>query len=108
MSTATQLWMEAARILNSDAAETKAVEARRLSEQAAEIFRRENDNVGLARALSTASMACGYTGDLAAALSLGYEALKLQQQEGLSMESVMLRDSLARDLRKAGRQQEAK
>jgi len=58
MSDATQLWMQAARILNSDEAETKAAEARRLSEQAAEIFRGQNDNVGLARALATASVAC--------------------------------------------------
>jgi tetratricopeptide (TPR) repeat protein len=108
MSDGQQLWMQAARILNSDEAEGRAAEAQRLSEQAVEAFRQHNDTVGLARALATASMACSYSGDLSVGISYGFEALELQQKAGLSVESVMLRDSLARDLRKVGRHQEAK
>jgi hypothetical protein len=44
--------------------------------------------------------------DLAAEISHGCQALKLQQQEGLYVESAMLVDSLAGDLRRVCRQQE--
>jgi len=101
-----QLWRTAAQLLNSADAEKRAVEALRLCLQALRSLGSESDRSLRANLLQTASVASSYI-DLNEAIRFGYDALAILDRDGPPIMATMLRDSLARDLRKAGRHEEA-
>jgi hypothetical protein len=109
-----RLWRQAADILNSPNAQARAGEARTLAERGLMLLRlpssREDDGtLGiLADCLGTAAVACSYVGDIKQAVTYGLEAIALYDRLGLNPQAVMARTSVANDLRKLGRGDEAR
>lgn len=94
-------------MLNSDQAEGKAPEALDLCERGLALVDPQGDRSLRANLLQSASVAASYAGKLEQAVKYGYQALEILDADKPAMLATMARDSLARDLRKLGRNEEA-